>query len=344
MMRNGKCIVSFACAIIVAACTSKSVDIDTISIDCEHPTTYCLDDENCIRLTRDTPMGMIVDCHFTDDSFILRDYTSISSFDNKSGKYLTSYSGIGRAEHEVQNIAETLVKDDQLLIFDNFSRKVVRYSLDGVFIGKEDVGGSSTKSFQFLCPYIDGTFLGRRVFGVGEIPEISVFDSKFEWVNDIETPFLKSGSFFHNPLVAIWDGRVLYNQYFNNTVYYVEDDGSLSKAFSVDFGRHNIPESLLELPEYEIIQNVNNSIRDYATLISNIYESKKYLCFTFLMNPGKRCFYCLSKADGEDGVFLFNGDDMTIDLIRVHDDKVYLFAQQDEDTLVHSIDCSELVR
>lgn len=77
--------------------------------------------------------------------------------------------------------------------------------------------------------------------------------------------------------------------------------------------------------EYDVMDYLRQHSDDaYASIISNMYESKGYFAFNYLFDGG-RYLAVYDKRTGAVGSFNFDGEEMSVENISCNRDKAYIF-------------------
>ena len=170
-----------------------------------------------------------------------------------------------------------------IYIYDINTKKVIWSTIDGRFVSYEKVTDKAEKSpFSMFIRFDDSYYIGKRVFGIGEIPELSLYDEHFNYLKPIEPKLrLRSGLHMGKSFSLDSNGQVLYNQYFSNRILAVSISG-ISVQFVIDFGKFSFPNVEKYKDEYEIIEAINSSPRKYATYVHNFIDSDRFFSFAFL--------------------------------------------------------------
>lgn len=238
-------------------------------------------------------------------------------YEDSSNSLICKYSQLGRAHNEYTYLTDfgydRILK--RVYIFDSQYDKMIWNTPDGEYICSEEIKDTGDyTTFSAIIRYDERYYIGKRMFGVGVIPELSLYDSSYRYVSSIGNDLtLRSGISMYKQLSMDDKGNVIYNQYFSNDILVVTPNGIKTK-YIVDFGKYNIPDPKKYKDEFELISDINSSNKRYATFISNICDSEKYLSFAFITNPGLLCLCVYDKK-------LKTTDVYTID------DKKYSLAQ-----------------
>lgn len=318
-------------AFAVISCTSRNiakvptlrVDLDaTVHLDVSqmHGKTVWLD-STCL-------IGRIGQVCIADTVALVKSSEILAGFDLRTGDLVARYSRKGRASGEYLSIWSIGIDEEMVYLYDINSKKVMYFDISGHLLKQVPVAQSpSEKPFQDFVRRGDGAIIGKRVFGAGEIPELSLYDSDFRHVSDIDGFILRSGSYFGCPFFRNMQGDVYYVRSMLNDIYVLKGTFA-EKAYSVDFGNSTIPFLERFKDEMEIISYANKFPDRYATFISNIYDSDDYVCFMFLAKR-KKMYAVYEKSSGHTFSFDFCNGNGVLSQIVTHDDSVYLFWESE---------------
>ncbi len=319
----------------VACSAEKQVADGTISVDVEAAKGIDVRGGELAVLTLSSDydsglLGLIMAVSFSGDDIIVEALNGLYKYDGRNGKRLTTFAGKGRARSEYTSIWSHWVDSNMVYIYDLNSKKVLCYDVSGESVSSLQVSMDAASSpFQMVVPYADG-YIGKRMYdGLGQAEELAIYDAEFCFVKYIPSFKIRSGIKFHDPFARFGD-IVLYNRYFDNIIYEVSEDG-VSPRYTVDFQEYALNTQAMG-DEYDITDYMRKHTDGaYASLISNIYESKAYLAFSYLFD-GAKYVAIYNKAKGGAQSFYFEGDDIDVAKISCNNDKIYiLFSDSDND-------------
>ena len=241
------------------------------------------------------------------------------------------FSNFGRAAHEYTFISDFGCDRDRVFIYDMNTKKILWYDLSGKFLSINHVTDKAEMSpFSMFIKFDNSYYIGKRVFGSAEIPELSLYDSEFKYQKPIDPKMkLRSGIYIGKQLSHACNGEVLYNQYFSNQILSVSISGTKVK-YSIDFGKYNIPNIYNYKDEYEIIESINASNRMYASYIHNIYDAERYLSFAFLLKGGIRCLCIFDKYNNTVKQYAFKSVIGVVTNVVPGRDSAIIFLENEE--------------
>jgi len=282
---------------------------------------------------------------FVEGQYIIQCRNKVLAFDAHSGVQKTSFSGQGRAKGEFISLWDTWVEEKIICIYDINGNKILQYDLDGNLLDVIFITAKAEDNpFQFLAKTGDGYYVGKRVYSGMEDPELNLYNKNFEFVKEIGDLKIESGIYLGYPFFVYSPSEILYYRYLYNDIYAIDDKQNVTVKYYVDFGENNVPLNPNLKDEYDRIDFVNKSKKKYATLISNVYESKKYVCFGFLFD-GKKCLGVYNKSNGIMASFMFAvaSEFPRVD-VYVFDDKAVLVTQDMDKTCLTTISVEDLLK
>lgn len=312
-----------------AYCQKKIfIDIDNlkyINID-NHSSIKSLD-------TQEFLLGKIDRVQYIQNyGILMQSERSLYLYDISQNSLNVKFSNFGRAEHEYTFISDFGCDKDKIFIYDMNTKKILWYDLSGKFLSKNIVADKAEMSpFSMLIRFDNSYYIGKRVFGAGDIPELSLYDHEFNYQKPIDPKMkLKSGIYIGKQFLHAYNGEVLYNQYFSNQILAVSISGTYVK-YTIDFGKYNIPNLENYKDEYEIINDINSSQKKYASYIHNICDSERYLSFAFLLKDGIQCLCVYDKYQDNVLQFAFRSGTGTITNVVPCNNMAIVFCENEVD-------------
>ena len=302
-------------------CLVLEVDTDAVETTDLSDRTY-----HSVEFDPEYPVGRIDQVAVYDTLALIRTSGSLYGFNTGTGRLIAKYSNRGRASNEYLTVWSAGVDSGRVFLYDISSKKIMYFSVSGELLHQTKVPQAAADApFQEFVRVGGNRYVGMRVFGTGEIPELAVYDGNFRYLNDIGPMVLRSGAHFGCPFYRNEDGRVFYYRYMLNDIYLV-DDSSVTGIYRIDFGRRNVPSAEGFKDEMEMIEYVNRAPDRYATFVSDIYDSPDYFCFAYLMKSA-RIYAVYDKADGKVSSYSFRKGDSVLSQVCTYKDSVYLFWQ-----------------
>lgn len=282
---------------------------------------------------------------FGRDRYIIQCRNRILAFDIQTGVLKTTFSEQGRARAEFISLWDTWIERGIICIYDMNGKKILRYNLNGdlldvIFITSK----AEDNPFQVLAGLGKDFYVGKRIYSGMEDIELNLYDKNFEFVKEIGDLKIESGIYLGYPFFVYSPTEVLYHRYLYNDIYAIDDKQNVTVKYYVDFGENNVPLNPNLKDEYDRIDFVNKSKKDYATLVSNIYESEKYFCFRFVCERGK-CLGVYDKSSGGAASFVFTpSSPASLVDVYVFDDKAVLVTQDMDKTCLTTISVEDLLK
>ena len=265
------------------------------------------------------------------NGLLIRSKTDLYLYDISKNEVSVKFSFLGRAENEYTFISDFGYENGLVYLYDMNAGKVLWFDKSGffqkTFLVRKDVG---SKPFSSIIKLNENYYLGKRVYGVSNTPELSLYDTEFVYVKDLFSDFkLRSGINLGFQFFKGASGEVLYNRYLSNYILQVSAE-SINVKYHINFGKNNIPDENNFKDEYEIIDEVNGSSRVYSTFISNICDSKSYLAFMFITKPGKPCLAVFDKLNKTTDAYVFESDKYVITQVVPTESFALVFMEDEE--------------
>lgn len=319
----------FSCCLFFS-CAEKETGM-IIYADCSEADVVSLSSCKKMQLqfnVCDSVIGAISQVVIQDSVLLLKTTGGLFSLNIDTGKQIARYSRLGRAENEYLSLWSVGFINDNVYIYDMNAKKIKLFERDGSFVTNIDVPSSAASSpFQQFVRSGD-YYIGKRVFTSEKISELSVYDNNFNYLMDIGEIALRSGFSLGYPFYKKKDGTILYYRGMLNDIYQISGN-KVSKRYTVNFGRQNIPGLKRFKEELEIINYANNAPDKYATGITNIYESEKYFGCMFLMYAQK-CYLLYDVTNNSSVVLKFESDTgVYIEQIIMYGDQLMIFTQDE---------------
>lgn len=263
---------------------------------------------------------------------MIQSHRDLYLFDHSNLTLSVKYSRIGNASNEYTHISD--FGYDQMTglvyIYDMNAKKVLWFSQTGEFVRKDAVTNKASASpFSAFVRYNDSFFIGKRVYGMGKIPELSMYDNNLNFVKQIASHInLRSGIELYKQFTLDCQGKVLYNRYFSNEILEVSED-YVKARYVVDFGKYNIPDPTKYHDEYEILNEINSSKKLYSSYIHNICDSERYLSFAFISKPGKNCVAVYDKTLSCTKAYIIMPSPYSVSQVIPTTDSIYVIMEDD---------------
>lgn len=325
-------------AFLIFGCHSETEPEGTLlRVDASRISQVRIDipDDGVVVLDTAAGIGRVDRMMLPGEEIILVADGRLVSFDAGSGAFVRQFSRRGRAMDEYVSLWSAWCDDSCLCLYDFNAKKILDFSLSGELL--ENIDLSSKKiPFQTLIRLDEKGFVGKRVFGLEKVPELSLFDNDYNYSGDCATIPLRSGLHLHYPFSKVeGEDRVLYNPYFSNEIWEISREGSAVK-YTVDFMERNVPLLKQFKDEYEIMDFLQSSKGGYSSLISNLYESERFLCFSFVSNPGRKLYHVHDKVKGRSGTVEFQPEDAVVCTMGARRDTLFVLFQTESHTCFKS--------
>lgn len=314
---------------IMVSCTALPEDCQVLDVDTDNVEIVDLSTApffETVEFKSGYTIGHIDEAVISDTLALIKTSENLMGFDIRTGAMVAKYSHRGRASEEYLTVWSVGLDSGRVFLYDINSKKIMYFTASGDLIKQVKVPETSGDApFQDFIRLDDDRYIGKRVYGAGEVPELSVYDSEFRYLHDAGSMILRSGAHFDNPFFRNGRGEVFYYRYLLNDIYLV-DGQTVRPIYRIDFGRSNIPRSKDFRDEMQIIEFVNERPGRYATFVSNIYDSPACFCFVYLMD-GERRYAVYDKNSDRVLSYSFRNADFVLSKVVTYNDKAHLFWQ-----------------
>ena len=249
-----------------------------------------------LEFTHKSMLTNIRKIDFVDSLIILQDEAcGILCFD-RNGKFLNSISGKGRASNEYIRLNTYAIDGDQVLIFDSYSNKIMRFYLNGMFIDSQRCAPGVLGEIHRVELLNDGRILQNNLL-LGQDNNIyTILNTQNEKQNLLSTPMhsYSAGHFIGaNPMTQNTDG-VLMVRPFDNVIYRLSKFNNLEPAYTIATTKKLAGDNVLsEQKEFSIMTYMELS--DYFWGFTSIFDTDKYLVLSFFDND----YFCLDKLTNQ---------------------------------------------
>lgn len=300
------------------------------------PTAIRLED----GLLLDGPsLGAVEDVIIADSLLIVKSGNALYGFSLRTGKWEVTFSRSGRGPGEYIRIWDFgLAQDNTLYLYDIDGKQVLFFHLPtGLFSRSVSLSESASDNpFQCIIPTPDGEgYVGKRIYGMPSVPELSLYDSDFRYVKDLGNTPLRSGLKLWRQLFPGSDGDILYTRYFSNEILGIRGD-SIYEKYSVDFPGNNLPD--LGDDEYDYLEATGDerSAGKYAVIMSNLMEDADTFGFQFGTN-GHRCYALYDKQTGQCRAYMPEIPTCTVlQILYAHGKLIVIGEKEDKGILIFS--------
>jgi len=236
----------------------------------------------------------------TEDKFIIMDQSlaKMVFVFNRDGKFLNRIGSVGGGPEEYDepsDIAYDKYYDDLLVLCHN-KKTILRYKLNGTFVGKTTFDWWVRSIFviddnAYLLFFNNNMQPNRKKNNYN----ITIIDKEGQILKNLLPYDEKTGKLSPPmPTFSYYENEILFKPYYSNTVYNL-DNNEIKPKYYLDFGDRKVPNSLLnDNSSSEVTKLIRE--REYAYCISS-YETSTHIISQFSY---KRiiydCFY--SKESG----------------------------------------------
>ena len=309
------------CLFLICSCKEEKVDygipLNTISFDFEKDKAEfddllnLIDSIQVIKLeTNENCLISVVSKIMFDEDYlyILDEGVSEALFKyTRSGKFVQKIGNKGKGPGEYIRPSDFFLLDDQLVLLDGYSAKVIFFSKTGDFLKQ-----FSTNTMAEKFGKIDANHFA--MFNLNETSMFSLSNYNIVIIDDKGSTIkelMKIPSYVRDKGLELYkvtghssEGELLYTDAFNNDIFRVSKD-SFDIKYHFDFGKHSFnyhsflkANKKLSIGELLIIINK----KDVVNNLDNFNETEKYLSF-FCLKKGKSFLLYYNKKEKKSYVF-----------------------------------------
>ena len=276
--------------------------------------------------------GMVDDAMIVDSTLLVLSANHLDGFSLRSGKKKTAFSMPGRGPGEYVRIWDYGVDGNDIYLYDIDGKRMLFFTPEGELLRTIQLSEKSADNpFQSVIPVPwENAYLGKRVFGMPDVPELSLYDKDFRFARAEGTDILRSGIKLWRQLFIGADGDVLYNRYFSNAVQRITPDG-VSVKYLIDFSGLNLGEVK---DEYEVLRELSKreNAGRYAAIMGSLFENKSVFAFQFATD-GIMYFAVFDKLAKNSKLFLPVVEGSEVRQVFLHGESLYIIAA-DEDNQI----------
>jgi len=218
----------------------------------------------------------------TDSIIVVQDRygTGVKIF-SSDGQYLCDVGNRGRGPGEYVEPTHMEIYKNRIVIWDQFSHKLIYYTLKGEYLYSREILHHSLKFHQFQDD--------RTLFNSVNSDNDSKFEDYTLFVCDTLSNVVSVGmcrkknsyrSIWENHNFFCFDSTTYYHPTYSDTIYTIASNFSIQSRFYFDFGENTLPESLKK--------NVSNRTfikaqkgGQYSFLGGDFFVTKDYLLFVY---------------------------------------------------------------
>lgn len=276
--------------------------------------------------------GSVDDVIATDSTIYIRSGNELYSAPLEHVGPVRRISRKGRGPEEYVQLWDYGIDAGRLYLYDIDGKQILYFSKDGEYLNSIKLSDQAADNpFQSLipAPWKNG-YVGKRVYGMPDVPELSLYDESFAFVAELGTDRLRSGIRLWRQFFYGSDNDILYCRYFSNEVLQVTKD-RVSVKYSIDFMGHNVP---YDEDEYALLEKLSGdfAMNRYAVIMGPINESKDYFCFQFASNA-HRMIAVYEKVTRNCRIYQPEVKDQDVRILFCQEGKLYMITQDGNDSL-----------
>ncbi|MDR1372730.1 MAG: 6-bladed beta-propeller [Dysgonamonadaceae bacterium] len=318
------------------SCTKPaSPVVEIISVDTDNTQLVDISKGQKIELET-TDSSLLYDIsriEFLKEKIIVLSREKVSVFD-ENGKFLFNISSKGEGPQEYINLANVFIKNEQIHLIDQMSKKILCYDENGNFVSSTKINENNQYPISDLFPLENGKYIGKNMFQGDQnlVPVGCILDEEYNFVGTIEGRKILSGITKHDNFYQYKD-RILYWEILNDTIFSIEDYQSVIPKYFVDFGNHSIPKNNGDIYDLINYSSQPENINKIAGFIGNIIENDTYLMFRFMFKKQVHyVFYDKQRKNAR--IFRFedsNREYYTTPCVCYHNGYIYLTIMSETD-------------
>ena len=268
--------------------TCRTIKVPDMSLETMINVETIFDSVSFVRLSNkpEAILGGVNQLIINDSLLIIRDCYSTKSVKifSLSGDYLRRIGNYGRGPGEyMQPTYMQLTPDGNILIWDQFLRKLSCYDLAGKFLYAANVPFFCLKFYRFG----NSRYMFNSVNSDNDKFKAIINYSLFE-CNDRMEPvyrglYRKKGtyeSFLTDHNFFDRDSILYYHPIYCDTIYSVRPDRTIKAEFAFDFGRQTVPERLRKGKRRKEVRR-EQSLEKYSFMSGDFYLTDHYLHFGY---------------------------------------------------------------
>ena len=324
-------IILFLVSATVFSCSKPARKGVPISVNLEKAVSVPFSSEDGVLLEEGF-IGSVDDALMVDSAIVFKSGNELNCIHLTQNGSIKKLSRIGRGPGEYIQIWDFGLDENLLYLYDIDGKQILYFSLDGDFICSKRLSDLAADCpFQAMIPAPWGKeYVGKRVFGMPDVPELSLYDDSFHYLDRLGKDDLRSGIKLWRQLYRGSDDDILYCRYFSNEVLHVMRN-DVSVKYSVDFINRNVPPSE---DEYEILEKLSKEQAKsrYATIMGQMEETDDHFCFQFVTDA-RRLFAFYEKTTGRCRIYQPEVADQDIEQLLFYHGILYVISQDKDDSL-----------
>ena len=276
--------------------------------------------------------GTVDDAIIVDSTLLVLSANRLDGFSLRSGKKKTAFSTPGRGPGEYVRIWDYGVDGKDIYLYDIDGKRMLFFTPEGGLLRTIQLSEKSADNpFQSVIPVPwENAYLGKRVFGMPDVPELSLYDKDFRFVRAEGTDILRSGIKLWRQLFIGADGDILYNRYFSNAVQSITQDGVFVK-YLIDFSGLNLGEVK---DEYEILGTLSKpeNAGRYAGIMGSLFENEYFFAFQFATG-GNKYLAVFDKLAKNSKLFLPVVERCEVRQVFLHGESLFIIAADEDNNI-----------
>jgi len=290
MVSAKRAIALLVITVFLSSCSTREEGqrLEPVFIDFDNIQTLCLSVARCVELeTNEASVIASVDrIQFINNKLYIQDRGQVKAFDKNNGKYLFNVGVRGNGPGEYTTFSNFYIKDGNLHIVDAMARQLLSYDEYGSYVStvKYHIDSEIDLIPGHIFPLSNGTYISRNMFrGVpNETPVVSILDENLDHFLTIQGRTRNSG-FSVADWFSEYHGEILYWETLNDTIFHIDDSGSINPRYFVDFNKNAAPQSFGSITDvYDRIDFANHpETPTFATLVKYVQHDEAHLRFIF---------------------------------------------------------------
>ncbi len=319
-------------------CIRQDGDVKCIQVDVKAAREVAVDEVSQKRIVLEATDQSLIDdlkALFVYDSlYIVYTNDRLLRF-SSDGTFLGAIGAQGRSGKEYIGIWSAWQTEDGVSMYDMNGKKLMSFATDGRLLASIPLTTSASDNpFQKICPLTKRTNVGMTMYRGEEGFELALYDDRYAFVKYLGDLKLNDGLSLGYPF-SRYGELVLYWRFLDYDIFSINNEGTVSQRYAIQFGPNSIPASKSFSDNYDKISYLN-SHKDLAGMIADVKETDAYVVFTYLYDGGKiGCLYDKRKKTTKSFRFVHGNDADAVFLnIWLPDDHHLLTAFEENGAVV----------
>jgi hypothetical protein len=262
-----------------------------------------IDSVSFIKLTTEDEaiLGAIDQIILMDTCLLVRDTyktKSVKMF-SMSGQFLHTIGRIGQGPGEYVEPTYMGVIENKIAIYDQFTKRISFYGIDGSFIHSLNIPFFSLKFHAFDNNHYLFNTVNSDNDHFKPIYGYSIFDCDSSFVFKSHGFYRKYDSFssiINNHNFFVKNNLVYFRPIYNDTIYTISKENVINAKYALNFGNKTVPERFRNGDNSKAYKKALGN-QDYMFMDGNFFLTKNYFLFSYMKAYARYdCIYSLSSG------------------------------------------------